>query len=229
MTPDTLLAVLQFADGLFPSGGFAHSFGLETYVQAGAVRDGRDLEAFVVAQLEGSLGPADAVAAAVAARRATAADLEACITIDEQLDAMKCVPELAAASRQMGRQVARVGAAVAEDAWLGSLASAVEDGITPGHAAVLFGAVAGRAGASAETAAAAFLYSSVTLLVGAGLRLLPVGQLDGQRVVARVRPRVVALAGGAARADVDDMWSFAPGLDIAGIHHADLESRLFRS
>src|SRR5919198_5852399 len=163
MTPDTLLAVLQFADGLFPSGGFAHSFGLETYVQAGAVRDGRDLEAFVVAHLEGGLGPADAVAAAVAARLAAGADLQGCTALDEQLDAMKCVPELAAASRQMGRQVARVAAAVAEDGWLGALASSVEDGITPGHAAVLFGAVAGRAGADVETAAAAFLYSSVTL------------------------------------------------------------------
>ena len=33
-----LLALMQFADGLFPAGGFAHSFGLETYVQDGRVR-----------------------------------------------------------------------------------------------------------------------------------------------------------------------------------------------
>src|SRR5919198_236037 len=137
MTPDTLLAVLQFADGLFPSGGFAHSFGLETYVQAGAVRDGRDLEAFVVAHLEGGLGPADAVAAAIAARVAAGADLQGCTAVDDQLDA--------------------------------------------------------------------------------------------QRVLARVRPRLVTLAAAAARADIDDMWSFTPGLDIAGIRHAGLESRLFRS
>jgi urease accessory protein len=229
MTPETLLAVLQFADGLFPSGGFAHSFGLETYVQAATVRDRRDLEAFVIAQLEGSLGPADAVAAAVAARRAGAGDLEGCIAVDDRLDAMKCVPEFAVGSRQMGRQMARVAAAVTGDVWLGALASSVEDGITPGHGAVLLGAVTGRAGADAETAAAAFLSSSVTLLVGAALRLLPLGQLDGQRVVAAMRPRLIALAAAAAHADVDDMWSFTPGLDIAGIRHADLESRLFRS
>ncbi|HEY3066500.1 MAG TPA: urease accessory UreF family protein [Methylomirabilota bacterium] len=229
MTPETLLAVLQFADGLFPAGGFAHSFGLETYVQAHTVRDRPDLEAFVIAHLDGGLGPADAVAAAVAAGRAAAGDIEGCIAVDDRLDAMKCVPEFAVASRQMGRQTARVAAAVTGDAWLAALASSVEDGITPGHAAVLFGAVTGRAGADAETAAAAFLHSSVTLLVGAALRLLPLGQLDAQRVLAAVRPRVLAWAGAAAHAVVEDMWSFTPGLDIAGIRHADLEARLFRS
>ena len=47
------LALLQFADGLFPAGGFAHSFGLETYAQDGAVSDRAGLEAFVTAHLEG--------------------------------------------------------------------------------------------------------------------------------------------------------------------------------
>jgi urease accessory protein UreF len=42
-----LLATLQFADGLFPSGGFAHSFGLETYAQDGAVRDAAGLRELV--------------------------------------------------------------------------------------------------------------------------------------------------------------------------------------
>ena len=53
------LTLLQFADGLFPAGGFAHSFGLETYVQEGVVRDRAGLEAFVTAHLEGSAGPAE--------------------------------------------------------------------------------------------------------------------------------------------------------------------------
>src|ERR1700675_4558489 len=91
LTP--LLVVLQFADGLFPSGGFAHSFGLETYAQAGMVRDAGGLEAFVRVHLEGGAGPADAVVAALAARAGIGGDLEACVALDRQLDAMKTVPE----------------------------------------------------------------------------------------------------------------------------------------
>src|SRR5919198_467750 len=70
-----LLTLLQFTDGLFPAGGFAHSFGLETYTQDGHVHDRATLEAFIIAHLEGATGPCDAVAVASAVRRAAAGDL----------------------------------------------------------------------------------------------------------------------------------------------------------
>src|SRR5919197_1532359 len=177
MTPHTLLALLQLGDGLFPAGGFAHSFGLETYAQEGRVRDRVGLEAFVTAHLEGAAGPGDAVAVAVATRPAAAAHVPA-------------------------------GAALDEDAVLASIARAIDDGLAPGHHAAAFGAAAGRLGADPEAAAAAYLYSTAALLVGAGLRLLPLGQLDGQRVLAAVRPRIARLAAEAARATAGDMWTF---------------------
>ncbi|HEV8471404.1 MAG TPA: urease accessory UreF family protein [Methylomirabilota bacterium] len=229
MDTEALLAVLQLADGLFPAGGFAHSFGLETYAQEGRVRDREGLDAFVVAHLEGAAGPADAVAVAVAARLAATGDLAAWSALDARLDAMKPVPEFRAASRQMGRQTARVAAALRDDAFLAALARAVDDGLTPGHHAAVFGAAAGRSDAEPEAAAAAYLYSTAALLVGAGLRLLTLGQLDGQRVLAAARPRVARLAAAAARATVDDMWTFTPALELAGLRHASLDMRLFRS
>ena len=105
----------------------------------------------------------------------------------------------------------------------------VEEGRAPGHHAVALGSALGRAGADAERAAAAYLYSTAALLVGAGLRLIALGQLDGQRVLAAVRPLVVRLAGDAVVARVEDMWSFTPGLELAGLRHAALDRRLFRS
>lgn len=229
MTTDALLAVLQLADGLFPAGGFAHSFGLETYAQDGRVHDRRSLEAFVVAHLEGAAGPADAVAVAAAVRAAAAGDHAAWLDIDGRLQAMKTVPEFRAASRQMGRQTARVAATVARDAFTTTLARAIEDGLTPGHHAPVFGAALGRRGVEPEAATAAFLYSTAALLVGAGLRLVSLGQLDGQRVLAAALPRVAELAATAAVTAVDDMWSFTPALELAGLRHAGLEMRLFRS
>lgn len=229
LTPDALLALLQLGDGLFPAGGFAHSFGLETYAQEGRVRDRGGLEAFVTAHLEGAAGPGDAVAVAAAARLARAGDVGAWCALDARLDAMKPVPEFRAASRQMGRQTARVAAALGEDAMMGAIARAIDDDLSPGHHATVFGAAAGRLGAEAESAAAAYLYSTAALLVGAGLRLLPLGQLDGQRVLAAVRARIARLAGEAARAEAEDMWTFTPALELAGLRHATLEMRLFRS
>jgi len=226
---DAWLALLQFADGLFPAGGFAHSFGLETYAQDGAVRDRAGLEAFVAAHLEGSAGPADAVAAAAAVRFAGAGDRAGWVALDEQLEAMKAVPETRAASRQMGRQTLRVAAALGDDAFLADLARAVDEGLAPGHHAAVFGAALGRAGAAPEAVAAAYLHSTAALLVGAGLRLIALGQVDGQRALAAMRPRIARLAAAAAVAVPSDMWSFAPGLELAGIRHATLDARLFRS
>jgi len=230
MTTDpAFLALLQFADGLFPAGGFAHSFGLETYVQEGRVRDRGGLEAFVAAHLEGSAGPCDAVAVASATRMAAAADVAGIVSLDERLDAMKCVPEFRAASRQMGRQTLRAAAALGDDPVLGELLHAVDDGLAPGHHAVAFGWALGRAGADPERAAAAYLYSTAALLVGAGLRLIALGQIDGQRALAAMRPRIERLAAAAAAKTIDDMWSFNPGLELAGLRHAALDMRLFRS
>ncbi|MBI4638903.1 MAG: hypothetical protein HY727_21410 [Candidatus Rokubacteria bacterium] len=230
----TLLLLLQFADGLFPAGSFAHSFGLETCAREGLVRDRAGLEAFVATHLEGAAGPADAVAVAVGSRLARSGDLGGSIELDERLDAMKWVPEFRAASRQMGRQTLRVAAAIGgagdgADPFLAELARAADEGLAPGHHAVAFGAAVGRGGADPERAALAFLYSTSALLVGAGLRLLPLGQLDGQRALAAMRSRIERLAARAAAARVEDMWSFNPDHEIAGVRHATLEVRLFRS
>lgn len=228
-TEPVLAALLQFGDGLFPAGGFAHSFGLETYAQQGSLRDAADLDALIAAHLDGSVGPADAVAVALASRAARAEDVAALADLDDRLDAMKCVPEFRAASVQMGRQTLRVAAALGEDRVIAALASAVAEGLTPGHHAVVFGAALGRAGATAAASATAYLHSTAALLVGAALRLISLGQVDGQRVLAAQRSRIARLATAAAAAGADDMWSFNPGLEIAGIRHATLEMRLFRS
>ena len=224
-----LLTLLQFSDGLFPAGGFAHSFGLETYVQDGRVRDRHDLEMFVAAHLDGSAGPADAAAAAIAVGVARRDDSDEWFALDARLDAMKTVPEFRAASRQMGRQALRVAAGLGDDPFLGRLARAVEDDRAAAHHATVFGAAVGRGGVEPERAAAAYLYSTAALLVGAGLRLIALGQLDGQRVLAAMRGRIERLAAAAATATVDDLWSFNPALELAGIRHAALDMRVFRS
>src|SRR5438477_13000989 len=124
MTLHTLLALLQLGDGLFPAGGFAHSFGLETYAQEGRVRDRVGLEAFVGAHLDGAAGPGDAVAVAVAARLAAAGDVAAWCELDARLEAMKTVAEFRAASRQLGRPTDRGAAGLGDAGGLDAIASA---------------------------------------------------------------------------------------------------------
>jgi len=223
------LSLLQFADGLFPAGAYAHSFGLETCVQAGEVRDARGVEAFLRAYLEGSAGPMDAVALVCARRAATERNLEACLALDADLDAMKAASELREASRQMGRQTLRVATHLPCNPLLDEFAKAAADEITPGHHPVVFGMIGGVLDWDALEMTGAYLYSTNAALVGAALRLLPLGQLAGQRIVWNVQPLIAELAAAAQNKREEDIWSFAPALEIAGMRHARLDARLFRS
>jgi urease accessory protein len=224
-----LVSVLQFADSAFPVGGYAHSFGLEAYVQAGLVRDRHDVLAFLRAHLEGATGPCEATAA-VASREALGQGcLDDCRRLDEAIEAMKPVRAFREASRQMGRQTLRVATALSGDRRLGEYLGAVESGKPPGHQAVAFGMAGAALGWEAPETATALLHSSATLLVGAAQRLLPLGQLDGQRLLRHLHPLIVRLAAEAVGRPARDMWNFCPGLEVQAMRHADLPARLFRS
>ena len=230
MNTEAFLSLLQFSDGLFPAGAYAHSFGLEYCAQTGAVRDRNGVKSFIEANLEGALGPTDAVAVLLARdvvqqRR----DLAFILTLDETLDAMKPIAELRNASRQMGRQTLRIAAHMVGHSLLDEFFRAVESVSTPGHHPVAFGAVGGLLGWTPEETARAFLYSSSAAMVGASLRLLPLGQLAGQRILWELQPLIGRLADQARNKSPEEMWSFAPGLEVAALRHATLEARLFRS
>jgi urease accessory protein len=223
------VTLLQLVDGLFPAGGYAHSLGLETYAQEGIVRDRAGVEAFVLAHLEGGAGPCDAVAVTSALRHARAGDLAACEALDATLEAMKPARPLREASAQMGRQALRALAAISDDARLAAFRAAVEARRTPGHHAVVFGLAGAAFGWAPEDAAAGFLYQGAAMLVGASLRLLALGQVDGQRTLAALGPAIARLARAAADAAPGDLASFGPGLEVAAMRHERLDARLFRS
>jgi len=227
--PHALLSILHFADTAFPTGGYAHSFGLERYCQAGIVGDADGVERFLLAQLEGTAGPCDATAAVGAARAMAKNEVDACRRLDETVDAMKAVREFRDGSRQMGRQTLRISVGLTDDDRLATYLGMVNAGSVPGHHAIAFGMLAGVLGWEAEATATAFLYSTTALLVGAALRLLPIGQMAGQTVLWRIHPVIARVAREAAQRDPGDLWSFAPGLDIAGMLHERQTARLFRS
>src|SRR6202166_1039411 len=119
------LSLLQFTDGLFPAGDYAHSLCPEACLQSGEVRDAAGVEAFLRAYLEGCAAPTDALALLCARRAATSNNLANCLALDEMLDAMKTPSELRDASRQMGRQTLRVATHLPCHAFLEEFGDAV--------------------------------------------------------------------------------------------------------
>ena len=226
---DNFLSLLQFSDGLFPAGAYAHSFGLEQLVQSGQISNALGVEIFLLTLLESSVAPTDAVAMTCAGRAARVQDLSACFALDEMLEAMKTASELREGSRQMGRQTLRVASHLRRDGMLTDFSEAIKKDATPGHHAVIFGMIGGLMAWPPEETAGAYLYSTSAALVGAALRLMPVGQLAGQRILWNAQPVIAQLATEVQDKTQSDMWSFAPALEIASMRHARLDARLFRS
>jgi urease accessory protein len=229
MMIETLLSLLQFSDGLFPAGSYAHSFGLETYIDDERVIKAGSVGEILRAHLEGSVGPCDAVFAVNASRATAARDMDACIELDMTLDAIKSSAEPREASRQLGRQTLRIADTLIDHTVLTAFARAVEAGSTPGHHAVVFGIIGGASGWPSQATAAALLYASAAGMVGAATRLVPLGQTQAQRLISDASTMIARLAEAATSGTIEETFTFAPALEIASMRHAQLEARLFKS
>ena len=224
----SLLKGLRFVDSFFPSGGYAFSSGMEAAVQGRLVKSSDDLSRFVAELLTSGIGECEAVAVGLAHDAFASGILEIAFKADRELDAMKLGRESRTASRQMGRQVIRLAANQhAKHPLIEDYLAAVESEQTPGHLAVSIGLTLAAAGWSKEDTIAAFLYQAATGFVAAAMKLMPIGQREGQRLLEgwiEVIERVSQQA-----AHQRELRSWSPVQDIYAMRHSRLESRLFRS
>jgi urease accessory protein len=223
-----LLKGLRFVDSFFPSGGYAFSSGLEAAVQGGAVRNAEELSRYVVELLTTGIGEREAVAVGLAHDASVSGSLEIAFKADRELEAMKLGCELRTASRQMGRQMIRLAASQqGRHSLIEDYLAAIEAERTPGHLAVSFGLTLAAAGWLKEDGIAAFLYQTATGFVSAAMKLLPIGQREGQRLLENWIEVIERVSHNAAHQRVLQSWS--PVQDIYAMRHSRLESRLFRS
>jgi len=228
MDTRSLLQGLRFIDSFFPSGGFAFSSGLEAAVKSGAVRDGKDLARYVEDLLMHGIRRREVTAVAVAHQARTAGKLATALTVDRELDALKIGRDSRLASRQMGRQVIRMSAEqIHDNRLLRDFRAAIEEGRTPGHFPVSIGMTLAACGWSRQDTVAAYLYQTAQGFVSAAMKLLPVGQQEGQHLLSRWEPLIADISRTAQPQERLISWS--PLQDIYAMRHARLESRLFRS
>jgi urease accessory protein len=228
MDTRALLEGLRFVDSFFPSGGYAFSSGLEAAVQGGAVKDSDQLAPYVEDLLRGGMSRREVLAAKSANRAGAAGTLDVAIGVDRELDSTKLGRESRLASRQMGRQVMKIAAdQLRGRAVLREYRDAIEAGRTPGHLSVSFGLTLGACGWNGQETAAAFLYQTAVGFVSAAMRLCPIGQREGQRVLGEWLPLIDRISREVEAGTPMSSWS--PIQDIYAMRHGRLEWRLFRS
>jgi len=227
--PEGFLTALQIGDSFFPSGAFAHSSGLETFVADGVVADREDLVRFIESFLIGLVARCDLIFVKLAHASAGVADLATITRLDHLVHAMKLSKELRLASTQMGRQMVQVVKGLYASPLVRQLSRGLEGRELRGHHPVMFGAVCGSVGMEVETTLLTYTYAAVSALVSAGVRLIPLGHSDGQRALHDLKRLMAAVAREAAALGETDIASFAPAIEIRAMQHESLPTRLFKS
>jgi urease accessory protein len=210
----------------FPVGAFSYSGGLEWAVEAGDIADASALARWLRVVIPQGNGFCDAVLFAHAWRAAG----------QEDEVALHAVAELAAAltpSRERQLETTAQGQAFLQAAgaawpcaalqrfaasWTGPVAYPVAVAVAAaGHRVPL------------EPALHAYLHAVAANLISAGVRLVPLGQTDGQRLLAGLHDVIASTCRAALTATLDDLGSASFRADLAGMRHETQYTRLFRS
>lgn len=222
-----LIRLLAWASPSFPVGAFSYSHGLEAAVEAGLVHDLDTTTAWVVMLLTHGAGRADAIFFRHA--HGHAGDWVQIDRVVELADASRASGELALESTSQGRAfLATIAAAWPDPYWDDWRARLSGQGRLPPYA-VAFALAAARAGIAVEPALAAFLHGFAANLVSAAVRLIPLGQTDGQRATARLEAVVQAQVAASAGRTLDDVGTAVPASDWCSLIHETQYTRLFRS
>jgi urease accessory protein len=224
LTP-ILARLMIWLSPAYPVGGFSYSHGLEWTVGASRVRDAMTLGDWIEDILKHGAGRSDAIFLAHAWRGVAGGDD---LLLAETI-------ELAAAfapSAERRLETLAQGAAflaATRAAWpspaLDRLAAQAAEVAYP----IAVGACAAAHGLPLPETAHAFMQAFAANLVSAGVRLVPLGQTDGLRVLARLEPLIRPLIAGALAASLDDVGGAAVMADIASMRHETQHTRLFRS
>ena len=221
-----LYRLMAWLSPAYPVGAFSYSSGIEWAVEAGDIGDADSLKAWLAVMLGEGGGFCDAVLF-VHAHRASA---------DDDAAALRAVAELAAAfvpSKERFLETTAQGRAFLDATRAAWPCRAIDrlDAAWDGPVAlpVAVGVACAGHGVACAAALHAFLHAVAANWISAGMRLIPLGQTDGQRALAAMEDNVAAAAARALATPLAELGSAAFRADIAGMRHETQYTRLFRS
>lgn len=213
-TEADILTLTQWFSPAFPVGAFAYSHGLETVIKSGQIATSGDLYAWLADVLEHGSGRNDCILLRTAYR----------------CDDEAALGDVDAAARAFAGSAERLKETTLQGAAFAKTTNAIWQGEAPDCAnPVAVGYAARRLELPVSLTAAMYLQAFVSNLISAAVRLIPLGQTEGQATLAALTPLCLKVAKNTEACEISDMSSAAFLSDIAAMRHETLEHRIFRT
>ena len=221
-----LYRLMAWLSPAYPVGAFSYSSGIEWAVERGDITDAKTLRRWLAVIMAQGGGFCDAVFFVHAHRAVVAGDETALRDVAELAAAFAPSKERHLETTAQGRAFVEATRAAWPCAALETLGT-VWDG--PVAYPVAVGVAAAGHGVAAEAALHAYLHAVTANLISAGVRLIPLGQTDGQRLLAAFEPLVADTVSRALATPLEQVGGAAFRADIASMRHEAQYTRLFRS
>lgn len=225
----SLIKILHITDPTLPIGGFSHSNGLETYVQQNLVNNASTTQEFVKSMLKNNFRYNDGLAVKLAYDFTREKNLDELLKLDNECNALKAPREVREASQKLGTRLIKIYAALLNDPFLNQINNHIENKQMQGHYSVIFGMVTSIVKIDAEKAVCAFLYNAAVGMVTNAVKLVPLGQTDGQQIIFNVQELIENLTLEILELNRDMLGVCNTALDIKCMQHEHLYSRLYMS
>lgn len=229
LSPLALLRQQSWLSPAFPIGSYSYSHGIEWAVEAGSIHDRESLVDWLEADLCYGSGRNEAIFFNEAWRCTAVNNRAKLFEVAELAAAFRGTSELALETSQQAAACIATLRQVWPDRVIDWLSGRLCEHHVQPVLAVILGARSARQGIRATLALPAFLQSYIANLVIAGVRLIPLGQTDGQLAIAELEKAVLTASAQAENASIAELGSAAFMVDLASMEHETQYTRLFRS
>lgn len=227
------LQLLQLTDSAIPIGSTAHSFGLETLVAEGYLTVER-LSSFLHDYLqEASLLESSFCRLGHRLATVPAQDIFEVrwLALNDQLSAYKMARESRIASSTLGRRLLQLVQGLEPHPCITYALQSAKQAGRDTHYSSTFGLLGGILDIHEDNTTLAYLQQSLTSLISACQRLLPLGQTQASSILWQLKPTLVEIARQSEKVarHAEDIAVFTPLLDVGSMRHPTITTRLFIS
>lgn len=226
------LCLLQLASPGLPVGGYSYSEGLETLVESKKIDGEESFNNWLKDSLKFGSIQLETALTIRGYQAAISTDLAALIYWNNWATATRETEELRRQSWQMGRALIRLFLEIEElssGVLMGFLREKVEEDSNFCNLAIAFGIAAATWEIDPEDMALGYLHSWATNLINAAVKLIPLGQTQGQKLLFSLQTPIAETATEVFKLEDDDLASCSWGLSLASMNHEIQYARLFRS